>query len=307
MLIFNKEKFNRFWKLLIRLLFEKHIFFNASAITFNLLICSIPFTLILISILGYILSTDAALEELIRYGRELLPSLRFETQSGDIIQGSATLENLIQPLVGARQVFGIIGLIILIFFSQGLFHAAKHVLFQVFDIKDRRHPLMEIVYNFFAFGVIGGVFIFFSMAISLISIFSFDDFTVPYTRIIVNLDWISDWLTNGIPVVFTFLLFYAIYRYISERRISRKVALLGAGCYTLLFELAKFGVSVYLGYALSAYRFYYQGYTVISIIGFWVFYSAALFVVTSVIARAYQVIYMESGPVLGEENRTIDL
>lgn len=292
----DKKKFSGFWKLAGELVMKKHVFFNASAISFNLFICAIPFTLILISILGYILSIEAAFDELIRYGRELLPRLNFETQAGDLIEGAVTLEDIILPLVGARQIFGIVGLIILLFFSQGLFHTIKHVIFEVFEIEDRKHPAMELIHNFFAFGVIGGVFLFFTMAISIISLFPFDSIIIPYADIEIELGWISDMLTYVIPVIFTPILFYAIFRYISERRIHPRVALVAALTYTLLFELAKYGVSIYLEYALTAYRYYYQGYTIVVIIGIWVFYSAALFVLTAILARAYQDTYLEPAP-----------
>ncbi len=54
---------------------KKDIFFNASAITFNLFICAVPFVLILISIIGYVLSAEEAFNEIVRYGREFFPSL----------------------------------------------------------------------------------------------------------------------------------------------------------------------------------------------------------------------------------------
>ena len=253
-------------------------------------------SLIIISILGYVLSIDAAFNELVRYGRELLPQFSFETQSGDVFEGAVTIEALIQPLVGARQIFGIVGIIILMVFAQGLFHTLKHVLFDIFDIKDRRSAAMEIVYNFFAFGVVGGVFIFFTMAVSFISLFSFDQYSIPYTEIVIEFAWVSDWLTGFLPVLFTFALFYVIYRFISERRMNAKVALVAAILYTLLFELAKYGVSVYLGYAFTAYRFYYQGYAALLIIGLWAFYTAALFVFTAILARSFQEVYLERAP-----------
>ena len=283
-----------YFRLVGRLAIKKNIFFNASAITFNLFLCAIPFTLILVSILGYVLSIDAAFDEVMRYGRELFPAFSYETQDGDIIAGSITLESLVMPLVEARRLFGIIGMIILMFFAQGLFHTMKHVLFEVFDIEDRRHPIMEFVYNFFAFGVIGGVFLFFTMAISLISLYPISAFSVPFTDVEIRLGWITELLAWLIPIIFTPLLFYAIYRYISEKRISRKVAFLSALVYTFLFELAKSGVGVYLEYAFTTYQYYYQGYTVLIIIVIWTFYAAALFVITSVMARAYQDLFEDT-------------
>jgi uncharacterized BrkB/YihY/UPF0761 family membrane protein len=293
MLEFNTTKFKHFCRLIVQLSVKKDIFFNASAITFNLFICAIPFTLILISILGYVLSVDAAFEELLRYGRELFPSFSFETRSGDVFQGAVTLESLILPLVEARRIFGFLGILILMIFAQGLFHTLKHVFFEVFDIEERRHPVMEVVYNFFAFGVVGGIFLFFTMAISLITLFPISTIAVPFTDVIIELGWVTELITFLIPVTFTPLLFYGIFRYISEKRLRPKTALIAAITYTVLFEIAKFGIGTYLDYAFTSYRYFYQGYTILIIIGIWAFYSAALFVFTTTLARAYRDVYDE--------------
>lgn len=287
------QKYKDFWRLIVTLLKKKDVFFNASAITFNIFICAIPFILLMISIIGYVLSYEDAFNEILRYGRELFPSFTYETKSGDVYRGAITLETLLNPLIGARRIFGIVGTVILVFFSLGFFHTLKHVVFDIFEIEDRRHPILEMVYNFFTFGLVGGVFLFFSLVISLVSLVSFDQFSLPYTDMVFQLSWVYEFLNLLIPIVFTFLLFYTIFRYISEKRMQPKVSLLAAGLYTVLFEIAKLGVGHYLEYALGAYRYFYQGYTILVIIGIWAFYSAALFVVTTIVARAYQETFLE--------------
>ncbi len=289
------QKYKDFWARIVHLIKKKDVFFNASAITFNLFICAIPFILLLISLIGYALSFEDAFNEILRYGRELFPSFRYETQSEDVVQGAVTLENLLNPLVGARRIFGITGAIILVVFSQGLFHTIKHVVFDIFDIGDRRHPLMEMVYNFFTFGLIGGVFLFFSAAISLLSLFSFDEIALPLTDLVIELNWVYNLLNVLIPLLFTLFLFYILFRYISEKRMQRRVALVGAVVYTTLFEIAKYGVGLYLDYAFGAYRYYYQGYTIPVIIAIWAFYSAVLLIFSVIVARAYQEVYVKKG------------
>src|SRR5699024_11814295 len=154
--------------------------------------------------------------------------------------------------------------------------------------KDRRHPILEMVYNFFTFGLVGGVFLFFSLIISLVSLISFNKLSLPYTDFVLELSWIYNLLNLIIPILFTFALFYIIFRYITEKRMKPRVALEASVIFTSLFELAKFGVGWYLAYALQSYRYFYQGYTILVIIGVWAFYSAALFVLSTIIARAYQ-------------------
>ncbi|MEX0721350.1 MAG: YihY/virulence factor BrkB family protein [Balneolaceae bacterium] len=290
-----------FWKRALKLAGKKDIFFNASAITFNLLICAIPFVLILISIIGYALSIDEAFDEIVRYGREFFPQFTYESENNDIFRGAITIESLLRPLVGARQVFGIAGIIILIFFTQGLLHSVKHVLFDVFDIKERKHPIMDAVYNFFGFSLIGAVFVFFSLAISFISLFNLSEIHIPLTEIVIELPWIYDFLNLVLPIFLAFFIQYVIFRFVSERKIIPRVAFMAAITYTVLFEVAKLGLSEYLVYAFSTYRYFYQGYTVLVMLFFWIFYSALLFVIAAVLARSYKDTFIANKPSI-EEN-----
>lgn len=273
---------------MLKLLKRKDIFFNASAITFNLFICAIPFTLLLISIMGYVLTYDAAFNEIMRYGREFFPDFTYQAESGDVFRGAITLEKLLDPLIQQRRIFGIVGFVILIFFSQGLFATVKHVIFTVFEFKDRKHPAIEMIHNFFAFGLVGGVFLFFSVSISILSLVSLNELALPIFNIVVQLNWLYELINFILPITFTFLLFYTILRYLSEKRLEARVALIGALVYTSLFEVAKFGVGLYLGYAFKAYKYFYQGYAILVVIGIWAFYSALLFVISSIVAKAYR-------------------
>lgn len=282
------QKLKEFWKKLKGLVSEKDIFFNASAITFNLIICAIPFTLILVSIIGYVLSYEEAYQEILGYASDLIPQITAETAEQDVILGEDTLKDILNPLIGARTVFGVTGLLILMIFTQGLFHGFKHVIFDVFDITDRKHPVMDAVYNFLGFGVLGSVFVFFSLFLSIISLFDLSSIHVPYTEIYINLPWIYDILDVLLPITLTFILIYVVFRFVSERRISTRTSLVGAIIYTLLFELAKLVVSFYMGYAFSTYKYFYQGYAIFVIIGFWTFYSSLLFVVSVIFTRAFR-------------------
>jgi len=250
----------------------------------------------MISIVGYVLTYDEALDLIIQYGSEFLPTFSYQAETSDVIQGSDTIENILNPLVSARQVFGIVGTVILLFFTQGLMHAVKHVLFDVFDIEERKHPIMQVVYNFFWFGIFGAFIFFLTLIISFVSFINLSEFAVPFTEIVIELPWIYDFLNFIVPILFTFAVVYIVFRYLSERRIDRNISIIGALTYTLLFEVARFIISGYLEYAFSSYRYFYQGYAIAIVIGIWIFYSAFLFVLSAVIARAYYDTYKGHKP-----------
>jgi len=285
------KKFKKFLRLFVKQAADEDLFFNASAITFNLFICAIPFTLLLISILGYLLSFEEAFAEVINLGRDFFPNFQYQTDDGDVITGAATIQELLMPLVRNRRIFGLVGFGILIFFSQGLFKTVKHVIFDIFEIKDHRHPVMEMIYNFLAMGVVGGVFVFSSIAIFFISIFAFNELQLPFVNTTIYVSGLFKTVNIILPFLFTLGLFYVIYRYLSEKRVSKQVAFVGSLVYTFLFETARAGVGLYLDYAIEAYEYFYQGYTLLVVIFFWTFYSATIFVVSTVAARAYQDVY----------------
>jgi uncharacterized BrkB/YihY/UPF0761 family membrane protein len=282
----SKNGLRAYWSRVIELVKQVDVIFNASAVTFNLFICAIPFTLILISIIGYVLSIDAAYAELVRYGTELLPDITYEQTNSVTVESERIVQALLAPLIQGRNVLGITGIIIMLFFTQSLFHSLKLVLFNVFDIQKRSHPLKSILANFLGLGLLGTVFLFFSLLVSFVSLFELRTIAVPLTEIVIELPWVYEVLDTLLPLLFTFMLAFVIFRFMSEREISISDALQGAALFTVLFESAKLLLSLYLSYAMSRYEFVYQGYTIIIVLALWVFYLSNLFVLSAILLRA---------------------
>lgn len=282
----SKNGLRAYWSRVIELVKQVDVIFNASAVTFNLFICAIPFTLILISIIGYVLSIDAAYTELVRYGTELLPDITYEQTNSVTLESERIVQTLLAPLIQGRNVLGITGIIIMLFFTQSLFHSLKLVLFNVFDIQKRSHPLKSILANFLGLGLLGTVFLFFSLLVSFVSLFELRTIAVPLTEIVIELPWVYEVLDMLLPLLFTYMLAFVIFRFMSEREISISDAMQGAALFTVLFESAKLLLSLYLSYAMSRYEFVYQGYTVIIVLALWVFYLSVLFVLSAILLRA---------------------
>ena len=282
----SKNGLRLYWSRVIELIKLVNVIFNASAITFNLFICAIPFTLILISIIGYILSFDAAYTELVRYGTELLPDITYEKTNSVTVESERIVQALLTPLIQGRNVLGLTGIIIMLFFTQSLFHSLKIVLFDIFDIQNKTHPIKGLLTNFLGLGLLGTVFLFFSLLVSFVSLFELRTIAIPLTEIVIELPWIYELLDLLLPLLFTFMLSFVIFRFMSERKISILDALQGAALFAILFEGAKLLLSLYLSYAITRYEFVYQGYTVIIVLALWVFYLSILFVISAILLRA---------------------
>lgn len=288
------QKFKTFSKSIIILMKEEDIFHHASAISFNLIICSIPFTLLFVSILGYILSYQAAYDQVIAYAHQVFPSFIYQSTQSDALNGIVTIRGILDPLIGHRQVFGVIGIIVLIIFSMGLFHTIKHVVFEIFKIRDRKHVVMEWIHSFLTFGIIGGIFVFLAISISFFSVLSAQSLHLKLTTKILGSNEFHLFMNHIFPLLFTLLIFYLLFRHISETRLKRSVALVGALTFTFLFGAAKILVTIYLNHVFFGYHLYYQGYAVIAVLGFWAFYSSALLVFATVVARSYQEAFLKN-------------
>jgi uncharacterized BrkB/YihY/UPF0761 family membrane protein len=258
----SKNGLRAYWSRVIELVKQVDVIFNASAVTFNLFICAIPFTLILISIIGYVLSIDAAYAELVRYGTELLPDITYEQTNSVTVESERIVQALLAPLIQGRNVLGITGIIIMLFFTQSL------------------------LANFLGLGLLGTVFLFFSLLVSFVSLFELRTIAIPLTEIVIELPWVYEVLDMLLPLLFTYMLAFVIFRFMSEREISISDALQGAALFTVLFLSAKLLLSLYLSYAMSRYEFVYQGYTVIIVLALWVFYLSILFVLSAILLRA---------------------
>ena len=121
----SKNGLRLYWSRVIELIKVVNVIFNASAITFNLFICAIPFTLILISIIGYILSFDTAYTELVRYGTELLPDITYEQTNSVTVESERIVQALLTPLIQGRNVLGLTGIIIMLFLLRVCFITSK--------------------------------------------------------------------------------------------------------------------------------------------------------------------------------------
>ena len=262
---------------------DDDIFFLASGIAFNLLLAAVPFVLLLLSGLGYLLNESAATSsaEIWRFIDQLLPP---HTESAN-----APIHRLINDVIQTRGPTGLIGLIGFVWFSTRLFGSVRTVLADVFDIEQPR-------------SIIAGKL--FDVRITVIATLLF----VAYTglsaylrlatshgaRVVVQLGIRGDVMSgleyalgNLIAAVFIVLMFFALYRYLPDRRIRWQPAMVAALFTSVLFELAKFAFTAYLA-SFNPGSFYTGTLYAIAIIVLWVYYAGLIFILGGEVGRVYE-------------------
>lgn len=202
---------------------------------------------------------------------------------------SGQAESLLFGLVEDRGLFGLLGIVGLVWASTRLFGSLRTVLEIVFEIPpEERLGIVEgKIHDVKLVVVVGTLFL---LTISLTTALRW---VRNYGVAFLGLDAgdVSLYTSLGSTLLafgITLAMFYFVYRYAPDRRIPRRDAALSALFSGVLFELAK---QIFVAYLSEFGRFMelYGSFTNLVAVAFWVYYSSIVFVLGGELARIAQV------------------
>ena len=254
------------------------IFFLSSGITFNVLVTIVPLLLITISVLGMLVeSSTSAREQILSFIQRVMPL------------ASAQAESLLFGLVEDRGLFGLLGLVGLIWASTRLFGSLRTVLEIIFEIPpEERLGIVEgKIHDVRMVVVVGSLFL---LTISLTTALTWlKNYGVGFLGLdAYNISWFWRLTSLIAAYLITYLMFFFVYRYVPDRWIPRQDAAFAALFSSLLFELAKLIFVSYLA-EISRFMELYGSFTNLVLVAFWVYYSSIVFILGGELARIVQV------------------
>lgn len=239
--------------------------FLSSGIAFSLLICLVPLFLLLLSLVGtYLYGDREVLKHIHHYIENAVPALE-----------PRMIQNIFR-IMEDRKIVGGIGIFGLIWASTWVFSSLRTALNKVFQVEKGQSILggkaIDILMVFLA-----GTFLLMSMALTSL---------VTYLRHYSPLDLgpvIHFSLKYVIPFLFTFWMFFLIYKIIPNKKIQFKVALQAAFFTSLLWEVAKQSFGWYVLH-LGGFTMIYGSLSTLAIFVLWVYYSSAILVLGGEVA-----------------------
>ncbi len=262
---------------------DDRVFFLAGAIAFNILLTALPFALLLISALSYVLglSQDASVAEVAAIIDRFLPPHAEEAQ--------APAHRLVADMVAARESLGIYGAVGYIWFSTRLFGSLRTVLCDIFDIETDRgiisgkwFDVRITVYSTILVLAWVGLSIYLAVARSRGLVF------LAQAGLRADVMGLLEYVIGRvIAFIFVLAIFFSLYKVLPNRRIRWRQALVGAFSTALLLELAR---NVWTAYTREFDPgSVYTGtlYAVISVV-FWVYYAALIFILGGEVAQAHE-------------------
>jgi membrane protein len=262
---------------------EDNVFFLAGGLAFNILLAAVPFFLLVVTGLTYLLGRDAGSSSaLITSMLEALLPPQAEVVRTAIL-------TILNDVLRARASLAIYSAIGFIWFSTRLFGSLRSVLAEVFDVENERGIVAGKIFDI-KITVIASVLIVLYAALSF--------YLAIYTRSGVELlaelgiraeaiGSLQYWLGQLVAFTVIFLMFFALYKFLPLRRVRARAAAVAALFTTAAFELARHVFAQVIG-SFHPGSLYTGTIAALVIAVVWVYYSALIFILGGEVGQVYE-------------------
>lgn len=256
-----------------------HIWIMSSGIAFNMLICVIPFTLLLLTVLGIYLDSETVQTRLLNYLNSMIP-LPGQYKERFIFE----LTERTKELSSNTFLTGAIGLGGLFWTVSGLFSSMREVLRKVYRINSELNYFIGKIRDF-VLVILSVVLFITSMAItSIMQIF--EEYSQGIFGETITLTLFERFIPMVLGFIVSFCLFYVLYALVPHWKFKKKVVLYSSIIGTICFEALKYLFSVYI-LKFANYGRIYGTYATIVISVFYIYYLSVIFVVGAELGEIY--------------------
>jgi membrane protein len=257
----------------LRYFYSHDGFFLAAGLSFYVVVCLVPFLLLLVAGGGYLLSNEVVAREVLDRLTSVVPVYHRE------------LEGLLGQVVARRGVSSLIGTVSLVLFASQLLAATRFVLNRMFGTTGRG----------FLHGVLLGVLVDVWMILVLTVLFlasvaltaagaGMRGVLGPF-RDIGPLAWLVEQAGIVLGFILSTALFTLLYRFVPLRRMAWPSVLRGSLAAAALWEIAKHLFRWYI-LGTGVYASLYGSLGAAIALVMWVYYSAIVFVLGAAFIRA---------------------
>ncbi|MFN2567009.1 MAG: YihY/virulence factor BrkB family protein [Gemmatimonadaceae bacterium] len=262
---------------------EDNIFFLAGGLAFNILLAAVPFFLLVVTGVTFLLDRDTASSSALIMSmlEALLPP------QADMVR-TAILQ-ILTDVLRARTSLAIYSAIGFVWFSTRLFGSLRSVLAEVFDIENERGIVAGKIFDI-QITIIASVLIVLYAALSTYLAI----YTQSGVRLLGELGIRAEaigslqyWAGQVVAFVVIFLMFFGLYKYLPLRRVRTRTAVVASFFTTLLFELARHLFARFIG-SFHPGSLYTGTIAALVIAVVWVYYAAMIFILGGEVGQVYE-------------------
>jgi membrane protein len=262
---------------------EDNVLFLAGGIAFNILLAAVPFVLLLVWFLTYLLNKSSANanEVVLHYLDRVLPSHQEMVDS--------PYHKLLSDLLKGHAQLGIWSSVGFVWFSTRLFGSMRTVLASVFDIESERGIIEGKIFDI-KITVVATLLITANTLISTYVLLATNNSVQVLEDLGIRSDVMGQAKAYGSRVVAAVILatmFFACYKFLPIRRVRTKTAWMAAAFTTVMFELAKVIFNTYVS-SFNPSSLYTGTVAGIVVVVFWVYYAALIFILGGEFGQVYE-------------------
>jgi membrane protein len=261
---------------------EDNVPFLASALSFDLLLTVLPFLILVLAVIGYLVQHQLAVQQIDVHEliQQFLPG-------PDVGQGAfRQLEGMLDGIVRERGKLTLFGVPVFLWFSTRLFAGLRVALNEVFDTDEFRPLPVAKLIDLGMVLVTGGLLVVNAYLLAL--------------GVRPDATWLHRFLLQVGAVISSTVVFLLIYKILPSRRIGWRTALVAAVFCAVAIEVAKRLFTLYLTRVVTPDRLVSDA----NVVGFilfllWIYYSAYVFLLGGEIAETYDLIRMRRAQRVG--------
>lgn len=259
---------------------EDHIFLFGGGLAFSIIICIVPFVLIIIYLLGILLESSSVSYQIDLLVDTLIPYLEYSSYVKEIIHSRA------DEVIAYKNIAGFIGAIGLLFAASGLFSSMRTGLSVILKVPDRGPSYVGKLKDL---GMVLLVVIFFLLSTAVLPVFEIIKDSAENVKFFKSfeLSGIEGKLFFIMSLLTIFILFHTLYSLIPHRKPAWRISVVGAFWAAVLWAVAKEIFGYYVTNVASIKRIY-GTYVLFAVVTFWIYYTSIIFLIGAEIAQLYK-------------------
>ncbi len=257
-----------------------HAFIFASGMTYSILLCIIPFTLIVFSVLGSILESQELLIQISLMIDDLIPVTDYADKIKEIL-----FERIVE-FIKYKTLVGTIGSVGLFFTASGLFSTFRTILNDIYGIEKGKNILIAKIRDF---GMVLLTIVFFLVVILINPLIQILKSLITSISLFQSFDFsiINELALRYLPTLLTFVMMLLIYSLVPYRKMKKRVYFVSALWATLLFEIAKNAFTFYVT-NVANYTKIYGNIAFIVVTALWLYIVSVIFILSAVIGQLFR-------------------
>jgi len=261
------------------------VLFLAGGIAFNLILAALPFILLLVNGLTYLLpllvrdAPSSSVETIHLIIDRMLPAH----------QEGGPIDKLVVALLSTRRTVTIYSSIGFVWFSTRLFGSLRTVLASVFDIESERGIIAGKIFDV-KITIVSTLLFVASVAVNTYVTLATKSGAQILSQLGLRQDVmgsVQGWIGRGIAFVFVALMFFALYKYLPIRRVRAQSAWVAAIFTSVAFEVARTAFDYYTT-TFNPASLYTGTLTAIIVVVFWFYYAALIFILGGEVGQVYE-------------------